>query len=145
MSALHESSQSPTVFTKIANGEIPSARVYEDDETLAFMDINPASRGHTLVISRGEYPTLLDVPPDVVAAVAHTTQRIARAIMRALTPDGFNVMQNNGSAAGQVVFHYHVHIVPRWKDDHVSPFGRQKGADPAELETIAQTIKAHLE
>jgi histidine triad (HIT) family protein len=145
MSAIHESSNSPTIFTKIVNGEIPSARVYEDEETLAFMDINPASRGHTLIISRGEYPTLLDVPPDVVAAVARTTQRVARAIKHALNPDGFNVMQNNGSAAGQVVFHYHVHIVPRWQGDQVSPFGRQQGADPTELETLAQTIKSHLE
>jgi histidine triad (HIT) family protein len=129
-----------SIFSRIVAGEIPSARVYEDEHTLAFMDINPASRGHTLVICKEEYAGLLDVPSHLVEAVARTTQRVARAIMTTLQPDGFNVVQNNGSAAGQVIFHYHVHIVPRWKDDQISPFSRQGKGDPAELQELATMI-----
>lgn len=100
-----------SIFTRIVNGEIPSAKVYEDDHTFAFMDIHPASRGHTLVICKEEYPDLLTTPAELVAAVAITTRRVAQAIVAALQPDGFNIVQNNGAAAGQVVFHYHVHII----------------------------------
>lgn len=133
-----------SIFTRIVNGEIPSVKVYEDDQTLAFMDINPASRGHVLVICKQEYASLLDVPPDVVAAVAQTTQRVARAMVAALTPDGFNVVQNDGTAAGQVVFHYHVHIIPRTKGDRVSPFARHGSANIPELEAVAAEIKKHI-
>lgn len=133
-----------SVFTRIVRGEIPAAKVYEDEHTLAFMDINPASKGHTLVISKEEYPGLLEVPPEIAAAVTRTTQRVARAIMKALQADGFNIVQNNGAAAGQVVFHYHVHIVPRWKGDGVSPFAQKRSADPAELQSLADLIRAHI-
>ncbi|NJN66546.1 MAG: HIT family protein [Chloroflexaceae bacterium] len=129
-----------SIFSRIVTGEIPSAKVYEDEHTLAFMDINPASRGHTLIICKEEYPGLLDVPPRLVEAVARTTQRVARAIMTTLQPDGLNIVQNNGAAAGQVVFHYHIHIVPRWKGDQVSPFSRQGKADPQELQELATMI-----
>jgi len=134
-----------SIFAKIVAGEIPSAKVYEDEHTLAFMDINPASRGHTLVISKEEYPGLLEVPPDTLAAVAQTTQRVARAIATALQPDGFNIVQNNGSAAGQIVFHYHVHIVPRWAGDGVSPFSRGGNGDPEALQKLATLINEHLQ
>ncbi|NJP04939.1 MAG: HIT family protein [Chloroflexaceae bacterium] len=134
----------PSIFSRIVKGELPCASVYQDEQTMAFMDINPASKGHVLVICKAEYPRLLDVPSELLAAVAETTQKVARAIMQALQPEGFNVLQNDGAAAGQVVFHYHVHIIPRWTDDGVRPFGRPGSADPAELETIAAQIRAHL-
>jgi histidine triad (HIT) family protein len=133
-----------SIFSKIVLGEIPSTPVYEDENTLAFMDINPAAKGHTLVICKAEHPSMLDVPPEILAAVAHTTQRVARAIVAALKPDGFNIVQNNGAAAGQVVFHYHVHIVPRWQGDNVSPFSRGQDSSPEELQRIATLIKEHL-
>lgn len=133
-----------SIFSRIVAGDIPSAKVYEDEHTFAFMDINPAARGHTLVICKEEYPDLLDVPAEVLGAVAHTTQRIARAILAAIKPDGFNVLQNNGAAAGQVVFHYHVHIIPRWQDDGGWQHLKQRSADPAELEQIAEQIRQHL-
>jgi histidine triad (HIT) family protein len=133
-----------SIFTQIVQGDIPAAKVYEDDMTLAFMDIRPAARGHTLVICKEEYPRLLDMPPDVLAAVAQTTQKVARAIMTALEPEGFNVVQNDGAAAGQVVFHYHVHIIPRWKGDSPIVHWVQKNPDPASLQTLAQQIKQHL-
>lgn len=134
-----------SIFSRIVRGEIPSARVFEDDETLAFMDINPFSRGHTLVICKQEYPRLLDVPSDLVAAVARTTQRVARAVVASLQPDGFNVLQNDGAAAGQVVFHYHVHIIPQWEGQRVSVLKRTgEPADMAELEEIASQIRKHI-
>ncbi|WP_129672618.1 HIT family protein [Candidatus Chloroploca sp. Khr17] len=133
-----------SIFTKIVSGEIPSAKVYEDDLTLAFLDINPASRGHTLVICKPELPSLLDLPPDLLVATTRTTQLVARALMAALEPDGFNILQNNGSAAGQVVFHYHVHIIPRWSGDRVLTPWRPGAASPSDLRDIAALIAAQV-
>lgn len=133
-----------SIFTRIVNGEIPAAKVYEDDLTLAFLDINPGARGHTLVICKQELPGLLDLPPDLVAAVAQTTQRVARAIMAALSPDGFNIVQNNGPAAGQVVMHYHVHIIPRWEGDRAVGHWKPGSATPEELRETAELISAEL-
>lgn len=133
-----------SIFTRIVNGEIPAVRVYEDEQTVAFMDIAPASRGHTLVICKQEHPQLLDVPPDTLAAVAQTVQRVARALVAALQPDGYNIVQNNGAAAGQTVFHYHVHIIPRWDGDHAVPLWSPGQSDPAALEALAAQIRAHL-
>lgn len=133
-----------SIFSRIVSGEIPAAKIYEDDLTLAFLDINPASRGHALVICKTELPGLLDLPPELVAAVAQTVQRVARAINAALQPDGFNVVQNNGAAAGQTVFHYHVHIIPRWSGDQaLIPWqpGQISASEQAEL--VAQ-LRAQL-
>lgn len=133
-----------SIFSRIVNGEIPSTKVYEDELTLAFLDINPGARGHTLVICKEELPNLLDLPPELVAAVAQTTQVVAHAIMAALKPDGFNVVQNNGSAAGQVVMHYHVHIIPRWEGDRAVGYWRPSQANPDELREVAALISAQL-
>ena len=108
----------PSIFSKIVSGEIPALKIYEDQETLAFMDINPASRGHALVISKDEYADLYAIPPETLAAVRRTVQRVALALRAALQPDGLNIIQNNGAAAGQTVFHYHVHVIPRWEGDN---------------------------
>lgn len=133
-----------SIFSRIVRGEIPSARVYEDDLTLAFLDINPAARGHTLVICKEELPTLLEVPPELVGAVARSTQIVARALVAALQPAGFNVLQNNGRAAGQVVFHYHVHIIPRWEGDRAVGHWRPGTATPDELREVAAQIAARI-
>lgn len=133
-----------SIFTRIVAGEIPTARVYEDKETLAFLDINPASRGHTLVICKEEHADLLTTPPELIAAVARTTQRVARAIMEALSPDGFNIVQNNGAAAGQVVYHYHVHVIPRWEGDQVIRFWRPGNTTPDDLHEVASLISTRL-
>jgi histidine triad (HIT) family protein len=133
-----------SIFSQIVNGEVPAAKVYEDDKTLAFLDIRPAARGHTLVICKDEHPSLLDVPPDVLSAVAHTTQRVARAIKEALHPDGFNVVQNDGPAAGQVVFHYHVHIIPRWEGDKSIVHWIQQRPDQNTLNDVATLISGAI-
>jgi len=134
-----------SVFTRIVRGEIPAFKLYEDDLTLSFLDINPAARGHTLVIAKPELPGLLDLPPELVSAVALTTQRVARAIVNALKPDGFNVIQNNGAAAGQVVFHYHVHIIPRWEGDRSVKLWRPGTASADDLRAVANEILAHMQ
>jgi histidine triad (HIT) family protein len=133
-----------SIFSSIVSGDIPAAKVYEDDWTLAFLDIRPAARGHTLVICKEEYPDLLETPPDLLAAVARTTQHVASAIKEALSPDGFNIVQNNGSAAGQVVFHYHVHIIPRWDGDKKIMHWIQEKPEQAELDDVAARIRQHI-
>jgi histidine triad (HIT) family protein len=131
-----------SIFTRIVRGEIPAARVYEDELTLAFLDINPAALGHTLVICKPEIASLLDLTPELVSATAVTVQRVARAMQRALQPAGINIVQNNGSAAGQVVFHYHVHIIPRFPDDGVLRHWRPGTATAEELRDAAGRIAA---
>lgn len=133
-----------SVFTRIVRGELPAFKLYEDELTLAFLDINPAARGHTLVIAKPELPGLLDLPPELVAATALTTQRVARAIVAALKPDGFNIIQNNGAAAGQVVFHFHIHIIPRWEGDRSVKLWRPGTATADDLREVANEILAHI-
>lgn len=135
----------PTVFARIASGEIPAAKVYEDDATLAFMDVNPASRGHTLVICKAEHPDIFTVPPELLTATARTVQRVALALRAALNIEGLNILQNNGAAAGQTVFHYHVHLIPRWAGDHVLRPWMPHQIEPAELRALAAQIRAALE
>lgn len=106
------------IFCKIIAGEIPSHKVYEDDATLAFLDIHPAQRGHTLVIPKQHAADLFVLPADSLHAVARTTQHVAHQLQQVLQFDGLNVMQSNGASAGQTVFHYHVHLIPRFGNDH---------------------------
>ncbi len=134
-----------SIFSRIVSGEIPAAKVYEDDQTLAFLDIRPASRGHTLVICKEEYPRLQDMPPELLGAVYHTVQRVAQAIQAAFKPDGFNIVQNDGSAAGQVVFHYHVHVIPRWTGDRAIVHWIQGNPDEQTLQNTAAEIRSQIE
>jgi histidine triad (HIT) family protein len=105
------------VFCKIRDGQIPSLKIYEDDRTLAFMDINPVSHGHCLVIPKAHAATLFDAEVEDLEAVIAAAQQVARAIREALTPDGLNMLQANGAAAFQSVPHFHVHLIPRWAND----------------------------
>jgi len=134
----------PSIFSKIVSGDIPALKIYEDQTTLAFMDISPASRGHTLVISKDEHADLYSIPPEALAAVTQTVQRVARGLRAALQPDGINIIQNNGAAAGQTVFHYHVHIIPRWEGDNAVRLWQPHDADQAELRALAEQIGAAI-
>ncbi len=134
-----------SVFTRIVTGELPAAKVYEDGLTLAFLDIRPATRGHTLVIPKDEYTDLYDMPPELLSAVATTTQKVAQAIKETLNPDGINILQNNGAEAGQTVFHYHVHILPRWRGDKPIIEWTQNEPGQAALEALAQEIRTKIE
>jgi histidine triad (HIT) family protein len=105
-----------TIFTKIIAGEIPCFRVYEDDQVLAFLDINPLSRGHTLVIPKEPAATLDQLSEESAAALGRVLPRISRAILRATGATAFNILQNNGAIAHQVVMHVHFHIIPKYGD-----------------------------
>ena len=105
------------VFCKIIEGEIPSMRVYEDDRTLAIMDINPVNSGHCLVIPKAHAPTLWDADPVDLQAAITAAQKVAVALKTVVKPDGLNMLQANGAAAFQSVPHYHLHLIPRWNND----------------------------
>jgi len=105
------------IFCKIIEGEIPSETVFEDEKTLAFMDINPLNAGHVLIIPKTHATTIGTIDTENFLAVMNTTHRVAAAVEKALAPDGINLLQLNGEAANQMVPHLHVHIVPRWLGD----------------------------
>lgn len=133
------------IFAKIVRGEIPSARIFEDDDVLAFMDAFPQSKGHCLVISKtSKARNLLEVEADVLVKVMAAVQRLTRAARKALNPDGVVVTQFNGAPAGQTIFHLHVHVIPRFEAEAL---GRHGGgmADPAELQALAAQIRAALD
>jgi histidine triad (HIT) family protein len=135
----------PSIFSRIVSGEIPALKIYEDHETLAFMDINPASRGHALVICKHEYPDLFSIPPTTLASTMHAVQQVALALREVLRPDGINIIQNNGAAAGQTVFHYHVHLIPRWEGDNAVRLWHPNSADQAELRGLAEQLSAAIQ
>lgn len=128
------------IFAKIIRGEIPAFRVYEDDQTLAFMDVMPQADGHTLVLPKTPAENLFDIDPDMAAAVILTGQKISIAVKRAFNADGITLMQFNGPVAGQTVFHFHLHILPRYADQPLRSHGR-KMADSAVLEEHALRIR----
>lgn len=127
------------IFCAIAEGEIPSFKIYEDDMCLAYLDINPFSTGHTLVIPKVHHEGLLDTPDDVLAELVKRVKKVASHIKAALPCDGFNILQNNGEAAGQTVRHIHFHIVPRTAGDSLS-FESGKG-DMDSLKALADRLR----
>jgi len=133
------------VFCRIAEGQEWAAVVWSDDEHIAFMDRYPVSRGHTLVTTKRHYRDLLEMDENAAGRLFSAVLRVAKAIQRALSPAGINVLQNNGSAAGQVIFHAHVHIIPRYGNPGGSIFraGRLNVTE-AELEEVAALIRKHL-
>ncbi len=134
------SSDPDCLFCKIVAGEIPATRVHEDERTIAFMDINPVTRGHLLVIPRRHSRDLLDIDPQDLAATMQAVQLLAARAIGALGAEGVNVVNNCGAAAGQTVFHFHVHVVPRTaKDGFYVPLGGQP-ADRGELAAVAEAI-----
>lgn len=132
------------IFCKIAAGTIPSTKLYEDGETLAFMDINPANPGHCLVIPKAHFPTVFALAPEAFAAAGRTVIKVASAVQAALTPDGINLLQANGPGAGQSVFHFHIHVLPRRHDDGLSINWTPKPGDRAHIAEIAEKIRKHL-
>ena len=105
------------IFCKIISNEIPSQKIFEDGNTFAFLDINPASKGHVLVIPKKHYETLVDVPEEELKQLIVSVKKIAQAILKATKASGFNVLQNNGKVAGQLVNHIHFHVIPRFEND----------------------------
>ena len=127
------------IFCAIADGEIPSFKIYEDDLVLAYLDINPFAKGHTLVIPKVHSEGLLDTPDETLAAIIARVKKVAAHLKSALPCDGFNILQNNGEAAGQTVKHVHFHIVPRYGMESIV-FENHQG-DMEELAALAKRIQ----
>ncbi len=133
------------VFCKIVAGELPCFKLYEDQATLAFMDINPLNEGHALVIAKGHHVDLYETPDEALAAEASAVKKVARADADTHTPAALNVMQANGVAAGQSVFHYHVHVLPRREDGEAKINWGLRPGDMARIEELAGRIREKLE
>ena len=130
------------IFCKIVAGELPATIVRSDERTLAFMDIAPGTRGHCLVIPRAHATDLTDVPPDDLAACARAAQDLARRALDGLGADGVNLINSCRRAAWQTVFHFHVHVIPRYTGDGLVLPWTPAAADPAELESAAAILRA---
>lgn len=132
------------VFCKIANGEIPSYKVYEDGDLLVFLDIKPASKGHCLVIPKKHAENIFDISEENLQKISVVAKKISQKITEKLAADGVRISQSNGRVAGQEVMHYHLHIIPRYEGDEIiSPTAtlHLPQADFKELEKIADLLK----
>lgn len=132
---------SDCLFCKIVEGEIPSFKVYEDELTYGFLDIFPASKGHTLVIPKSHHQDVFDISSSLYAKVAQSAQAVAALLESKLKCDGISVMQSNRQAAWQTVFHLHFHVIPRWSGDALINPWTAKPADAKELEGIWALLK----
>ena len=132
------------IFAKILRGELPCYKVYEDDKALAFLDIMPRAPGHTLVLPKSPARNILDVPADVLGHVAMVAQKVAKASMKAFNADGVTIQQFNEGAGGQVVFHLHVHVIPRKQGVAMKPPASEK-EKPDVLADHAKKIAAAIE
>ncbi|MFC5464721.1 HIT family protein [Lederbergia graminis] len=135
------------IFCKIINGELPSAKVFENDDVVAFLDISQITKGHTLVIPKVHNENIFDLQPEIAAKLFEVVPTIANALKAAYNPKGINLLNNNGSFAGQEVFHYHMHIIPRYDENdgfgakYISHQSEYSGED---LQAIAKSIRDEL-
>jgi histidine triad (HIT) family protein len=129
------------IFCKVLAGEIPSERIYEDDHTIAVMDINPWTRGHAVVIPRKHAANLFEIEDEELEHVAVAAKRVATAMNDRLECDGVNLLQSNGAAAWQTIFHLHMHVIPRYEDDPLELPTRPTPAEPEELAEVAREIR----
>lgn len=134
-------SEQDCIFCKIVAGELPATIVDQDEHTIAFMDINPATRGHALVVPRRHAPDLLSIEPRDLAAVSAAAQRLAARVKESLKADGINVINSCGSAAWQTVFHFHLHVIPRYQGDPMRLPWLPTPGDPDEIAVAAAAIK----
>ena len=131
---------SDCIFCRIAAQEIPSVRVYEDANTLAFMDINPVASGHTLVIPKQHWPNLFEMPDAQLGYVSSTARRVAAGVQKALNPDGVSLIQANGKGAAQSVLHFHIHIVPRTLGDNLKVNWKLIPGNMDEVRAVAKRL-----
>ena len=137
-------SEKDCIFCRIVQGEVPCARVYEDDVALAFLDLGPVRPGHTLLVPKTHYATLLDMPDELGSALVAGLKKVGRAVMAATGATGFHVLQNNFPSAGQSVFHVHWHIIPRTDGDGLTMWPQGAYPDSAIMQKTAAAIAAQL-
>lgn len=132
------------IFCRLVAGEIPATRVYEDEQTLAFMDLGQVNPGHVLVAIKRHAATLLDLTPDEAAAAMRTAHRVAQAVQKAFDPPGLTLLQCNGKEGDQTVFHFHLHVVPRHGDDGIALSWPRKDPPREQLEAYAVQLRLAL-
>lgn len=133
------------LFCKIVSGETPSVNVYEDNHTLAFLDLYPISKGHTLIIPKQHFENLEELPKKSFIHIFNTAQKISYALRKSIGAEGINLLQNNGLAAGQEIFHFHLHIIPRFNSDNHSWEWNKKCYDSNnEMSELANKMKAKI-
>ncbi|TAN54753.1 MAG: HIT family protein [Rhodospirillales bacterium] len=133
------------IFCKIVAGTIPCFKIYEDEHTLAFMDINPVNPGHCLVVPKNHAPNLYETDPDDLASTMATVQKVARAVQKVVKPYGLNLLQANGAGAAQSVFHLHIHVIPRERDDDLRMNWGLKSGNKDEIAALAAKLAAAIE
>lgn len=133
------------IFCRIARGEIPCAKIYEDDKVLAFLDMGPVRPGHALVIPKEHYANLPETPDELAPAIFKACKLVGKALMNTVGATGYNVMQNNFSSSGQMVFHVHWHIIPREEQDGIKHWDQGTYADMAAMQSLAGKISASVE
>jgi histidine triad (HIT) family protein len=132
------------IFCKIAQKQVPSSLVYEDAETVAFLDIRPLNEGHTLVIPKEHYKNIFDIPRELICYVHEVTKKVAQAVEKATHADGISIIQQNGEAAGQEIFHLHVHVIPRFEGQKLPRLSELSEADREKLSQTAAKIRQYL-
>ena len=132
------------LFCKIASGTVPSARVYEDAHAVAFLDINPNNHGHTLLVPKDHARNILDIKEETLCAIMPALKKLSRAVKDAVDADGLNIAMNNEPAAGQIVLHAHIHIIPRFTTDGHRHFEKRPYKDAGEMNAVAEKIRTAL-
>ena len=132
------------IFCKIANGEIPSATVYEDSICRVILDVNPANKGHALIMPKEHFDNIYSMDAETAAKIFTIATEVAKAQKAELNPDGLNILQNNGEAAGQTVFHFHMHLVPRYIKDNVTMTWIPGKADTEELSALSKALRKRI-
>ena len=132
------------IFCKIANGEIPAATLYEDENFRVILDLGPASKGHALILPKSHAANIYELSDEMAAKAMILAKKMATAMTEALKCDGFNIVQNNGECAGQTVFHFHMHLIPRYKGDQVGITWHPGELSDADKEEILLKVKEQL-
>ena len=132
------------IFCRIAAGEIPSATVYEDSICRVILDVNPANKGHALIIPKEHFDNIYSMDAETAAKIFTIATEVAKAQKAELNPDGLNILQNNGEAAGQTVFHFHMHLVPRYIKDNVTMTWIPGKADTEELSALSKALRKRI-
>jgi histidine triad (HIT) family protein len=131
-------------FCNIARKQAPASFVYEDENVLAFLDIRPLNEGHTLVVPKEHYATIFEAPEELVAHLHRIVKRVALAVRESTKADGISIIQQNGKAAGQEIFHLHVHVIPRYEGQKLPRFGEISEADREKLNQVAANLRRHI-
>ena len=132
------------IFCKIANGEIPSATIYENSDFRVILDVAPANRGHALIIPKEHFKDIFDIDAVTAGKLFSLATEVARAMKSVLHCDGLNIVQNNGLIAGQTVFHFHLHLIPRYEEDGIKLTWEQHESDSADLQELAKEIRKKI-